>query len=72
MTPARFRAPSTDQYHRALVAVAAVTEATKTHLYAALCDLTNLDLRLVSYHLASTRLFPCPYRVNLLEAVTAT
>ena len=52
--PAGFEAPSTDQYYRALDAVAAVKEATETELYTALCDLTNLDLRLVCYDVTST------------------
>ena len=52
--PAGFEAPSTDQYYRALDAAAAVKEATETELYAALCDLTNLDLRLVCYDVTST------------------
>ena len=46
--------PSLDQYYRALDAVAAAKDGTETHLYARLCDLTNLDLRLVCYDLAST------------------
>lgn len=52
--PAGFEAPSADQYYRALDAVAATKEATEQALYAALCDLTNLDLRLVCYDLTST------------------
>jgi hypothetical protein len=52
--PARFAAPSPDQYYRALDAVADAKEATEGHLYGALCDLTNLDLRLVCYDLTST------------------
>jgi Transposase DDE domain len=52
--PAGFEAPSTDQYYRALDAVAAVKQTTEAELYAALCDLTNLDLRLVCYDLTST------------------
>ncbi len=52
--PAGFQAPSVDQYYRALDAVAAVKEATEAQLYAALTDLTNLDLRLVCYDLTST------------------
>ena len=52
--PAGFDAPSSDQYYRALDAVAATKEATEQALYAALCDLTNLDLRLVCYDLTST------------------
>jgi hypothetical protein len=54
--PAGFTAPSPDQYYRALDAVAAAKETTETHLYAALCDLANLDLRLVCYDLTSTYL----------------
>jgi Transposase DDE domain len=52
--PAGFVAPSADQYYRALDAVADSKEATETQLYATLCDLTNLDLRLVCYDLTST------------------
>ena len=52
--PEGWSAPSLDQYYRALDAVAAVKDETETHLYARLCDLTNLDLRLVCYDLTST------------------
>jgi hypothetical protein len=52
--PAGFVAPSADQYYRALDAVADSKDATEAHLYGALCDLTNLDLRLVCYDLTST------------------
>ena len=52
--PAGFQAPSLDQYYRAVNAVAAVKETTEATLYAALTDLTNLDLRLVCYDLTST------------------
>lgn len=52
--PAGFVPPSVDQYYRALDAMAAAKEATEAHLYAALTDLTNLDLRLVCYDLTST------------------
>lgn len=52
--PVGFSAPSPDQYYRALDAVAAAKETTETQLYATLCDLTNLDLRLVCYDLTST------------------
>jgi Transposase DDE domain len=52
--PAGFDPPSLDQYYRALDAVAATKEATEAALYAALTDLTNLDLRLVCYDLTST------------------
>ena len=52
--PDGFVAPSPDQYYRALDAIAEAKEATESQLYAALCDLTNLDLRLVCYDLTST------------------
>jgi hypothetical protein len=52
--PAGFEAPSLEQYYRALDAVADAKEATETELYSSLCDLTNLDLRLVCYDLTST------------------
>jgi transposase len=52
--PAGFTAPSSDQYYRALDAVAETKEATETELYARLCDLANMDLRLVCYDLTST------------------
>ena len=52
--PEGWSAPSLDQYYRALDAVAAVKDETETHLYARLCDVTNLDLRLVCYDLTST------------------
>jgi transposase len=52
--PAGFTPPVLQQYYRALDAVADSKEATEAQLYAALCDLTNLDLRLVCYDLTST------------------
>ena len=52
--PDGWSAPSLDQYYRALDAVAASKDQTETHLYGRLCDLTNLDLRLVCYDLTST------------------
>ena len=52
--PAGWQTPSLDQYYRALDAVADTKEATEAQLYAALTDLTNLDLRLVMYDLTST------------------
>lgn len=52
--PAGFRVPSAHHYYRALDVVAEAKEATESHLYAALTDLTNLDLRLVCYDLTST------------------
>jgi len=52
--PEWWSAPSSDQYCRALDAVAAAEEATEAQLYSRLCDLANLDLRLVCYDLTST------------------
>ena len=52
--PEGWSAPSLDQTYRALDAVAAAKDETETHLYARLCDLSNLDLRLVCYDVAST------------------
>ncbi len=52
--PAGFREPSPHHYYRALDVVAEAKEATEAHLYGALTDLTNLDLRLVCYDLTST------------------
>ena len=52
--PDGWSAPSLDQYYRALDAVAAAKDETETYLYTRLCDLTNLDLRLVCYDLTST------------------
>jgi len=52
--PAGFRPPSLDQYYRAVDVVADHKETTETELYAKLCDLTNMDLRLVCYDLTST------------------
>ena len=52
--PEWWSAPSLNQCYRALDAVAAAREATEEHLYSRLCDLSNLDLRLVCYDLAST------------------
>jgi len=52
--PAGFRTPAAHHYYRALDVVAEAKEATETHLYSALTDLTNLDLRLVCYDLTST------------------
>ena len=52
--PDGWSAPSLDQYYRALDAVADAADDTETHLYTRLCDLTNLDLRLVCYDLTST------------------
>ena len=52
--PDGWSAPSLDQYWWALDAVAAAKDETETYLYTRLCDLTNLDLRLVCYDLTST------------------
>ena len=52
--PEGWSAPSLGQYYRALDAVADAKEATEAHLYGRLCDLSNLDLRLVCYDLTST------------------
>ena len=52
--PKGWSTPSLDQYYRALDAVAAVKDETETFLYTRLCDLSNLDLRLVCYDLTST------------------
>jgi hypothetical protein len=52
--PAGFREPSAHHYYRALDVVAEAKESTETHLYGALTDLTNLDLRMVCYDLTST------------------
>jgi DDE family transposase len=46
--------PSLDQCYRALDAVAHAKESTEEVLYARLCDLANLDLRLALYDLTST------------------
>jgi hypothetical protein len=52
--PAGFSVPAAHHYYRALDVVAEAKEATESHLYAALANLTNLDLRLVCYDLTST------------------
>ena len=52
--PEGWAAPSLDQYYRALDAVADAKDGTEAHLYGRLCDLSNLDLRLVCYDLTST------------------
>ncbi len=52
--PQGWSAPSLDQYYRALDAVADTKNETEEHLYRRLCNLTNLNLRLVCYDLTST------------------
>lgn len=46
--------PSLDQLYRALDAVADAKAEIETHLFSELCNLANLDLRLVCYDLTST------------------
>ncbi|MCA1674578.1 MAG: IS1634 family transposase [Actinobacteria bacterium] len=52
--PAGFVAPALDQLYWALDQVEAAKAQTETQLYARVCDLTNLDLRLVCYDLTSS------------------
>ena len=52
--PGWWSAPSLGQCYRALDAVADAKDDTEAHLYGRLCDLSNLDLRLVCYDLTST------------------
>ena len=52
--PPGWSAPSLDQYYRALNAIADVKAQTEEFLYRRLCNLTNLNLRLVCYDLTST------------------
>jgi transposase len=52
--PDSMHTPLLDQCYRALDAVADAKEQTEEVLYARLCDLTNLDLRLALYDLTST------------------
>ena len=47
-------APSLDRLYRALDAVADSKDEIEAHLFTELCNLTNLDLRLVCYDLTST------------------
>ena len=52
--PAGVTAPNLDQCYRAIDALAEHKEATEAHLYSKLCNLANLDLRLVCYDLTSS------------------
>ena len=52
--PEARRAPSLDRLYRGLDAVADAKDEIEAHLFAELCNLTNLDLRLVCYDLTST------------------
>jgi hypothetical protein len=52
--PAGVTSPSLDQCYRAIDALCEHKEATEAHLYSKLCNLANLDLRLVCYDLTSS------------------
>jgi hypothetical protein len=52
--PKGVSAPSLDRCYRAVDALADAKEETEAHLYSELCNLTNLDLRLVCYDLTSS------------------
>ena len=52
--PEARNAPSLDRLYRGLDAVADSKDEIETHLFTELCNLTNLDLRLVCYDLTST------------------
>ena len=52
--PVGREAPSLDRLYRALDAVADAKDEIEAHLFTELCNLTNLDLRLVCYDLTST------------------
>ena len=54
VAPVGFSHPGVHRYYRALDTVAEGKESTEAHLYGRLCDLANLDLRLVCYDLTST------------------
>ena len=56
VAPAGVSSPSLDQCYRALDAVADNKEATEEHLFAEICKLTDLDLRLGLYALTSSYL----------------
>lgn len=62
-------APSLDKYYRAIDALAEHKDITEAHRYSELCNVANLDLRLVRYDLTSSyfetvtvgkRAFPSP------------
>ena len=52
--PTGVSAPSLDQCYRAIDALAEAKDATEAHLYTELCNLANLDLRLICYDLTSS------------------
>jgi transposase len=56
VAPDGFSFPTLDQYYRALDVVCEHKDAIERHVYAAVCDLTNLNLTLACYDLTSTYL----------------
>jgi hypothetical protein len=56
VTPAGFSFPTLDQYYRALDVVCEHKDVIERHVYAAVCDLTNLNLTLACYDLTSSYL----------------
>ena len=56
VAPEGFSFPSLDQYYRALDVVCAHKDVIERHVYAAVCDLTNLNLTLACYDLTSSYL----------------
>jgi transposase len=56
VAPDSFSFPTLDQYYRALDVVCEHKDAIERHVYAAVCDLTNLNLTLACYDLTSTYL----------------
>jgi hypothetical protein len=56
VAPAGFSFPTLEQYYRALDVVHANKDLIERHVYAGVCDLTNLNLTLACYDLTSTYL----------------
>lgn len=56
VAPDGFSFPTLDQYYRALDVVCDHTDTIERHVYAAVCDLTNLNLTLACYDLTSSYL----------------
>jgi transposase len=56
VAPDGFSFPTLDQYYRALDVVAEHKDDIERHVYAAVCDLTNLNLTLACYDLTSSYL----------------
>jgi hypothetical protein len=56
VAPEGFTFPSLQQYYRALDVVCEHKDLIERHVYAAVCDLTNLNLTLASYDLTSSYL----------------